>query len=314
MRAWNCGMATVGILAAVWAASIVSDVGAAETAASDSGRASTTGDSGSSSRESRRRAIEAMPLEQMPQLQRKTVEKCLQSTTLYRKLPIETFACDSDLLRFSLEKPEAIVDIWRVLGISRLALDPAGPNQWRLSDGYGTVGVLRLLHREKNGSGGAMVLYGRGAYSGSLSPKALTGTCLLLVQYRVASPSVDGKPRQSVQIDAFLDTDGVGLEIVARTLQPIIVRSAASNLHEICLFMSSLSQSAQNNPEGVGHLADRLTRTDPEDRQSLAEIARAAAAAIHPQREPDPSAAARLQADLAARWLPAEELDHLYRQ
>jgi hypothetical protein len=104
------------------------------------------------------------------------------------------------------------------------------------------------------------------------------------------------------------------LEIVARTLQPIIVRSAASNLHEICLFMSSLSQSAQNNPEGVGHLADRLTRTDPKDRQSLAEIARAAAAAIHPQWEPDPSAAARLQADLAARWLPAEELDRLHRQ
>ena len=32
---------------------------------------------------------------------------------------------------FALDKPETIVDIWRLLGISRLALDPIGPEQWR---------------------------------------------------------------------------------------------------------------------------------------------------------------------------------------
>jgi hypothetical protein len=134
-------------------------------------------------------------------------------------------------------------------------------------------------------------------------------------------PAVDGRERQTVQIDSFLDMDGVGLEIVTRTLQPIIVRSAASNLHEICLFMTTLSDSARTNPEGVAQLAGRLQQTDAADRQTLATIARRAAlpaahAMPHGARRdaPDVAAADRLQTELAARWLSADELDRIQRQ
>jgi hypothetical protein len=278
-------------------------------------------DSGSSSRESRRRAIEALPLNRIPEPQRKAIEPCLRSATLYRRLPVETVACDTDLLDFALSKPEAIVDIWRVLGISRLALDPMGPRQWRLSDGYGTVGVLRLVHQERQGRSGLLVFHGRGAYTGPLSPKNLTGSCVLLVRHGPAMPAVDGRERQTVQIDTFLDMDGVGLEIVTRTLQPLIVRSAASNLHEICLFMATLSDSARSNPEGVALLAGRLQQTDAADRQTLATIARRAGqpnAGGRPQgvrlNAADMAAADRVQTDLAARWLPADELDQIQRK
>ncbi|MFM8804748.1 MAG: hypothetical protein ACKOK8_12695, partial [Planctomycetia bacterium] len=193
-------------------------------------------DAGSSSRESRRRALAARPLDRIAEPQRRAIEPCLRAATLYRRLPAETVACDDELLDFALTRPEAIVDIWRVLGISRLTLDPMGPRQWRLSDGYGTVGVIRLVHQERQGRGGLLVFHGRGAYTGPLSPKNLTGSCVLLVRHAPAMPAVDGRQRQTVQIDTFLDMDGVGLEIVTRTLQPLIVRSAASNLHEICVF------------------------------------------------------------------------------
>jgi hypothetical protein len=278
-------------------------------------------DWGSSSRHARRRAAEALPLDQMAPGDRQAIESALASTTLYRRLPVELFACDSDLLDFALEKPEAIVDIWRLLGISRLSLDPAGPAQWRLADGYGTVGLLRLAHRERRPEGGMLVFYGRGAYTGPLSPKNLTGNCVLMVRYRQAEPMVDGRHRQAVQIDAFLDMDGIGLEIVTRTLQPLIVHSAAANLHEICLFMASLSDAAAANPEGVATLARRLPRTAAADQQTLATIALTSA---RRQRQPQPAvqladnegrdAADRLTVDLAARWLQSEELDRLKRR
>jgi len=278
-------------------------------------------DSGSSSRESRRRALEALPLDRIPEPHRKAIEPCLRSATLYRRLPAETVACDAALLDFALTKPEAIVDMWRVLGISRLALDPVGPRQWRLSDGYGTVGVLRLVHQERQGRSGLLVFHGRGAYTGPLSPRNLTGSCVLLVRHGPAMPAVDGRERQTVQIDSFLDMDGVGLEIVTRTLQPIIVRSAASNLHEICLFMTTLSDSARTNPAGVAQLAGRLQQTDAADRQTLATIARRAAqpaanAKPHAARRDaaDMAAADRLQTELAARWLTADQLDRMQRQ
>jgi len=269
-------------------------------------------DAGSSGRESRRRALDAMPLDRLAEAQRRAVEGCLRKATLYRRLPVETVVCDADLLDFALEKPEAIVDMWRVIGISRLALDPTGPQQWRLSDGYGTVGVLRLVHHERQGRGGLLLFHGRGAYTGPLSPKNLTGTCVLLVRHSPAMPAADGRERQAVQIDSFLDVDGMGLEIVTRTLQPLIVRSAAANLHEICLFMSTLSESARSNPEGVAKLAGRLGRTAVADQQALAAIARRAAKA----GRPDGAAAGEaeeVQLELASRWLSADELDAIRR-
>ena len=275
------------------------------------------GDIGSSSREARRRAIEGLRLDQMPEPQRRALEPCLAAATLYRRLPVETISCDGPLLDFALSKPEAIVDIWRVLGISRLALDPVGPAQWRLSDGYGTVGLLRLVHHERSGRGGTLVFHGRGAYTGPLSPKNLSGSCVLLVRHAPAMPAADGRERHTIQIDSFLDVDGIGLEIVTRTLQPLIVRSAAMNFHEICLFMSTLSDSARTNPEGVAQIAGRLTRTDAADRESLAAIARRVGRPAGGTRQgvsPTPVIGVdgdRLQLELAARWLSADELDRL---
>ena len=74
-------------------------------------------DWGSSSRHARRRAEEALPLNKMSENSRQAIQKALQSTTLYRRLPVELFTCDSELLAFSLDKPEAIVDILSLIHI-----------------------------------------------------------------------------------------------------------------------------------------------------------------------------------------------------
>jgi len=258
-------------------------------------------DGGSSSRAARQEAIRTLPLDRIPKPHQQLIAQCLKETTLFRHLPPQTFSCDTDLLDFSFHKPEAIVDIWRMLGITRLSLDPAGSNQWRFSDGYGTVGGVRLVHEEHNGKNGLLVFHGRGAYTGSLAPRILTGSCVILVQYSPVGRDAVGRSLQKVEIDAFVDMDGKGLEIVTRTLQPLIVRSAAVNLHEICLFMSNFSGAAETNPEGIIRMVKRLPRTSEEEKTKLVAITRAvgnnhvrAAASIEPQP---------IQAQLAARWL-----------
>ena len=275
------------------------------------GIAGVLADSGSSGREVRRRAVEAIPLDRMGRAERQVAEQALQQTTLYRHLPAASITCDAGLLDFILTKPEALVDVWRVLGISRLALDPTAPGRWRLSDGYGTVGAVQLLHRERSDRGGLCVFHGRGAYDGPLAPKQLTGSCLVVVRY-VAEPAVPGvRPRQTVQVDAFLDVDGVGLELVTRTLQPLIVRSAATNAHEISLFVSQFAAAAARNPEAVSRLADRMTRTLPQDRSTLVALASG-------RRMGTPPATVRqtddVQAELAARWMDTGQLDALQQR
>jgi hypothetical protein len=256
-------------------------------------------DTGSSSRDLRRQAAAAVPLQRMPDTHRNLAETTLRSATLHRRLPVAAIECDPALLDFVLTKPETLVDVWRVLDISRLSLDPAGPGQWRLADGYGTVGAVRLLHHERQPGGGLLVFHGRGGYAGPLSARPLTGSCLLVVRHR--SEPLDGCPRQLIQIDAFLDVDGLGLEIVTKMLQPLIVYSAASNLHEIAIFLSQFAAAAERNPAGVARLADRLERTPPEDRRALAEAVGAVRSGV------ELTAAEDVQAELAARWMPPAE-------
>ena len=85
--------------------------------------------------------------------------------------------------------------------------------------------------------------------------------------------------------------------------------------------MTPLSDSARTTPEGVAPLAGRLQQTAAADRQTLATIARRAAqpaanAMLHGGRREaaDVAAADRLQTELAARWLSADELDRMQRQ
>lgn len=255
-------------------------------------------------RDARRRAADAVPLERMPEPHRRLAAHSLRSATLFHHLPTEVVACDRSLLEFVLGKPEVMVDLWRTLGISRLALDPAAPGQWRFADGYGTEGVVRLLHSERTEHGGLLVFHGRGGYAGPLAPRQLTGSCLVLMRHRAVEPDGLGRPRQAIQVDAFLDVDGLGLEIVTRTLQPLIVRSAAGNFHEICLFVSQFATAAERNPAGVERLVGRMGRTGPQDRRTLARLASGADRAASTSA----AAAEEMQAELAARWLPADQL------
>jgi len=257
---------------------------------------------GQPSRDAERRALESVPLERMAAAERVIAERTIRRCTLARRLPEASISCEAALVEFVLSKPETLVDVWRVLGISRLALDPTGPGAWQFSDGYGTTGSVRLLHRERGDHGGLYVFHGTGGYEGPLAPKPLTGSCVVVVRH--ATDAAGGRPRQTVRIDAFLDVDGMGLEIVTRTLQPLIIRSAATNVHEISLFITQFAAAAARNPAAVSRMAERMTRTTPEDRRRLVALAAGTAAT-----RTTSSTTTDMHAEFAARWMTAEQLD-----
>ena len=260
-----------------------------------------TVEAGSSSRAARKDALTALSKVMLPREKAELVRECVRSTTLYRRLPTQEFECHPDLLVFALQHPEGVVDIWRVLDISRLTLDPAGPDQWRLADGYGTVGSMRTLYRSGDARQGIVVLHGSGGYAGPFAPKPLTGRCIVLLRYHYDDAAGQPGTRVCLKTDAFLDVDGLGFEIVTRTLQPLIVTTAGWNVHEICLFMGHLSRTAAENPLGVERLSQRLTQIAPEHRQQLAMAARqAAGGGGGVEREPD------IASRLASRWMSNE--------
>ena len=284
-------------------------VEAAERPTSRGGLSATLSEIGSVGMESCRRSLSELPLDQMAPEHRRLVEHFGQSTTLHRRLPAATVDCERSLLEFVLTKPEILVDVWRVLDISRVTLDPVAEGTWRLSDGYGTTGSVQLIHQERGPTGSLLVFHGLGGYSGPLSPKQLTGSCLIVVRHTVLADM--DHPAQQVAIEAFLDVDGLGLEIVTRTLQPLNVRSAAANVHEICLFLSQFAKAASRNPAGLARLAERMPRTAPRDRRMLVSLA-CGQTGTPPIRPLVDASADAVHEELAARWLPADSLDAMH--
>lgn len=257
---------------------------------------------GDAARDSWRTTLAELPAHRMTAEDRGLIEHFKRATTLHRRMPVETIHCDAALLDFVLAKPETLVDVWRALGISRVSLDPTGPGRWRLEDGYGTEGSVRLVHQERGPTGNTMVFHGRGGYSGPLTPKALTGSCLIVLRHHESV--LAGRVAQKLEVEAFLDVDGLGLEIVTRTLQPLVARSTATNVHEICLFVDQLASAARRNPAGMATLAEQLPRTGAVDRRMLAALASG-------RQVPSAKTASaeEVTEELAARWMTADDLD-----
>ena len=257
-----------------------------------------------------RREQARIPAGRMSAAARETVDRAVRAATIRRSLAPAVVTCDAAFLDFALARPDVMVDLWRSLGISRLSLDPVAPGQWQLSDGYGTTGSVHLVHRERTATGGMCVFHARGGYSGPLSPRDLTGSCLVVVRYDGIGPDREGRERQQVEIDAFLDVDGLGLEIVTRSLQPLIMRSASANLREICLFVSQLTTAAARNPTAMARLAERMPRTPAEDRRAFA----ARAGGRPPASAANAREAEDISDEIAGRWMPVEQLDATLRR
>lgn len=260
-------------------------------------------------RAERRQARDPIGGQRMSPAVRETIDQAVRSATIHRSLPQATVSCDATFLDFALSRPEVLVDLWRSLGISKLSLDPVAPGQWRIADGYGTTGMVQLLHRERTATGGTFVFRAQGGYSGPLSPRDLTGSCLVVVRHDAIGPDRDGRERQAVAIDAFLDVDGLGLEIVTRTLQPLIMRSAAANLREICLFISQLTAAAARNPAAMARLTERMERTPAADRRTFAALASGRQSDAAAARESDD-----IRDEIAGRWMTVEQLDATLRR
>ena len=81
----------------------------------------------------------------------------------------------------------------------------------------------------------------------------------------------------TAHMDVFLKLDNVGADLIAKTISPLVVKTADYNYLETLRFVSQLSSAAQRDPEAVERLTARLDGLTPEVRQRFVQIANQAA-------------------------------------
>src|SRR3954451_1136038 len=231
-----------------------------------------SGGEATSSRAARDEAIRAIPWKSMSPAGRQTAQTIINNTSIYRRLPTRIIDCDPELFTFLLQHPEVVIDVWRVMGISQVALDKAPNGTYHGTDGAGTTGTVRYLFSNwGDGAHNIAVVYADGAYQGPPFPTALKAQSIMLVRSG-AVRETNGRHYVTVQIDSFVRIEQLGVEIVARTVQPWIAKTADQNFIETLTFVSNFSRTAEKNPQGMQRLANRLDTLDPPTRAQLVKL------------------------------------------
>jgi hypothetical protein len=213
-------------------------------------------------------AIQSIPFDKLGRDMRGRIATVINNASIYRRLPTQSIDCDPDLFVFLVRNPEVVVDIWRVMGITNMTLDRNGPDRYRASDGQGTTGNVEFAYRSSD----LHVIYSEGMYDGPMFPAKLRGQCVMVLK-TASARDAGGRAYVTNRLDAFLRIENLGAEIVARTLQPLLGKTADHNFSETSSFVGTLAHTAESNPNGVSRLAQRLSHVEPQVRQQLADLA-----------------------------------------
>jgi hypothetical protein len=225
-----------------------------------------------SSRAARNEAMRAIPWQQVAPQFRRAAQNVVGDASLYRRLPTRVIDCDPDVFTFLLQHPEVVIDVWRVMGISQVALDKLPNGAYRGSDSAGTVGTVRFVHTTwGQGADNTVVIYADGSYDGKPFLKPLKAQSVILLRSGSVQET-NGRHYITVRIDSFMKIEQMGVELVAKTVQPWISQTADRNFIETLTFVSNFSRTAEKNPQGMKRLATRLNAVDQPTRDELVAI------------------------------------------
>lgn len=230
------------------------------------------GNKGQSARDAREAAIAQIPWRSLTGPRKQAVSRVVTDASLFRRLPTRVIDCDPEVFDHLVDHPEMVVETWRLMGISKVGLRRTGPETFAATDAAGGRGSVQVLNQQCTADGATHVLaYAKGVYQAPPMPSPITATTVLNMraQKRLAA---NGRTHITADLDAFIRLDRAGAELVLRTLQPLVNRTADHNFVETMKFVSLFSHTAERNPEGMVRMAGRMERIDEPTRREFAAI------------------------------------------
>jgi len=186
-------------------------------------------------------------------------------------MPDQVISCDPELYLFFVRNPEVVVSMWQLMGITNMTIKRLQDYTYDATDGQGTQARVELIY----GTPEKHVFLADGAYEGQLIKRKAPGRCVMVLRTK-STRDRQQRVQLENQLDAFIQLDSVGTELVAKTLQPVLGKTADHNFSETLTFVSRLSQAIEKNASGVERLASRLKGVEQPVKQKFVEIATAA--------------------------------------
>lgn len=219
------------------------------------------------SRELQADALRSLPLQKLTPQGRSLATKIINDTTIFRRLPQQVIEADSQLYQFLVENPEMVINMWEVMGVTKVTIKKLGPTSYHIDDGQGTSGDIHFLYRSPS----QHIVYCEGTYTGTMLPRPIKGRCILSLR---SAHFRDADDHNLVQcrLDSFVQLDNLGIEIFAKTFQTMIGGIADHNFRETTGFVQSVSGAAEAAPENLHRIAGKCKNVQPEIKREFVSI------------------------------------------
>lgn len=214
-------------------------------------------------------AVRALPLGELDEPARAKLLPVVTRPSMFRRLPVQTVECDPDLYVFLVRYPEVVVNMWQLMGVTKVQVRRTGPFTFEASDGAGTVSKVDLVY----GRPDLHLFHALGTYEGPLLGCRVDAACVMLLHSTFSRR--EGRAYVSSYLDVFLRLDDPGAELLAKTLQPLVGKAVDGNFAESTRFLGQVSQASETNGAGMQLLATRLANVDAPIRQTFAQHAEA---------------------------------------
>ena len=223
---------------------------------------------GTSSRQARQQAVSSVPFKELNRETQIKLAPILEKPSIYRRLPITSSDIDPDMYLFLVRHPEVLVNIWQLMGVTKMSVDRTGPFNFYSDDGAGAVSDVELVYGTSNKN----VYYAEGSYSGPLLRRKLKGRAVIILRTDYKRGPT-GSPRAISSLDVFLKVENATISLIAKTLNPIVGPTADHNFVETMKFVQRLNETTEKNGVGVQRMAYRLTNLDENVRDKFIEVA-----------------------------------------
>jgi hypothetical protein len=216
---------------------------------------------------SKEEAEQAIPFDELkPELRAKLLA-IVDRPSLYRRLPVQSVACDHDLHIFLARHPEVVVNIWRLMGITNMTAHRVAKYTVEGNDGAGTLSRIDLVY----GKPDLHLFYCEGSYEGPLFKRQLKGRSVMLLRSHYGTDR-HNNPMVTDKLDLFLQVDNIGADLLAKTMQSTVGKTIDANFVESLKFLNRISDSAERNGPGMQNLAAKLDECEPTVRSGFADV------------------------------------------
>ena len=212
-------------------------------------------------------AIQAIPFDQLAEEAHAKLWSVVSRPSLYRQMPPAVISADPDLYVFLVRHPEVIVNMWDLMGITKVTINRNADYIFDASDGAGTDSRVELVYGDPN----LHVMYAEGTYEGPLLKNEIRGRCVLVLRSNYAK-NQSSDTYVTSRLDVFLQIDNVGAELIARTLHPLVGNTADQNFIESVKFVGQVTKAAETRPQRLQQLTQRLTKINPPVRQQFSTL------------------------------------------